>query len=256
MKMQREEKQLDSALEAIIMRVNDLKSAIAAMIFKLENEFETLNWPNFLDNFALISGHLTSLSKILSHDKAPNLKSLTILPLRLSPDKDEELLRLTEGRISTFLHDLVPDYLRTKPEPQAEQKMLQLEAKAANLNYETSHKQVAQYTKVINHVWDIANKTREEWESEAGSRTAQAQTSSASDTHSLVAAVGMGKGLKSDSIQMVQPGVNSVASSMMVGRPGNQQQTPNQSPLVQMGKAPSTIKTNIKAASQIHPYGR
>jgi len=23
-----------------------------------------------------------------------------------------------------------------------------------------------------------------------------------------------------------------------------------------MGKAPSTIKTNIKAASQIHPYGR
>ena len=58
-KMQREEKQLDSALEAIIMRVNDLKTAIAAMIFKLEHEYETLNWPNFLDNFALISGHVS-----------------------------------------------------------------------------------------------------------------------------------------------------------------------------------------------------
>ena len=61
--MQREEKQLDSALEAIIMRVNDLKASIAAMIFKLEHEYETLNWPNFLDNFALISGHVSNIIK-------------------------------------------------------------------------------------------------------------------------------------------------------------------------------------------------
>lgn len=57
--MQREEKQLDSALEAIILRVTDLKSSIAAMIYKLEHEYETLSWPNFLDNFALISGHVS-----------------------------------------------------------------------------------------------------------------------------------------------------------------------------------------------------
>lgn len=82
---------------------------------------------------------LTSLSKILSHEKSPNLRSLTVLPLRLSPEKDEELLRLTEGRIPTFAHDLVPDYLRTKLEPQAEQKLMQLEAKASNINHDTSH---------------------------------------------------------------------------------------------------------------------
>lgn len=82
---------------------------------------------------------LTSLSKILGHDKAPSLRNLTVLPLRLSPEKDEELLRLTENRIPTFAHDLVPDYLRTKLEPQAEQKMMQLEAKAANVNIDTSH---------------------------------------------------------------------------------------------------------------------
>ncbi|XP_034946162.1 mediator of RNA polymerase II transcription subunit 8 [Chelonus insularis] len=252
--MQREEKQLEAALDAIIMRVNDLKNSIASMIFKLEHEYETLNWPSFLDNFALIAGHLTSLSKILAHDKAPNLRNLTVLPLLLSPEKDEELVRMTEGRITTFAHDLVPDYLRTKPEPQAEQKMVQLEIKAANLSYDASHKQVAQYTKVINHIWDIANKAREEWESEAGSRAQQAQTSSAADTHALVAAVGMGKGLKSDSVPLVQSGVNSVSSGMMVGRPNNQSGSGSQ--VSTMGKAPSTIKTNIKAASQIHPYSR
>ncbi|PSN47445.1 Mediator of RNA polymerase II transcription subunit 8 [Blattella germanica] len=239
--MQREEKQLDASLEAIIIRVNDLKNSIGSMLVKLEHEYETLNWPTFLDNFALMSGHLTSLSKLLSHDKSPPLRNLTVLPLLLSPDRDEELLRLTEGRVPTFSHDLVPDYLRTKPEPD---------------------KQVTAYSKVVNHVWDIVSKAREEWETETGSRSGAAQTSSMSDTHTLVAAVGMGKGLK----PMQQP-VPSGPQSMMVapvGRPGAGPQQPGAGPMNPnqpgqmgpMGKAPSAIKTNIKAASQIHPYGR
>ena len=56
----------------------------------------------------------------------------------LSPDRDEELLRLTEGRVPTFSHDLVPDYLRTKPEPDVERQMIQMEHKAANLAYESA----------------------------------------------------------------------------------------------------------------------
>lgn len=55
---QREEKQLESALESIIQRVNDLKQSIAAMIFKIENEYETMTWPTLLDNYALISGQV------------------------------------------------------------------------------------------------------------------------------------------------------------------------------------------------------
>lgn len=64
---------------------------------------------------------------------------MTVLPLHLSPEKDEELVRTTEGRISTFAHDLVPDYLRTKPDPEAEQKMTGYENKAANLSYDSAH---------------------------------------------------------------------------------------------------------------------
>ncbi|XP_044591828.1 mediator of RNA polymerase II transcription subunit 8 isoform X1 [Cotesia glomerata] len=257
--MQNEEKMLNTALEAMIMRVYDLKNSIAAMLLKLEHEYETLNWPTFLDNFALIAGHLTSLSKLLSHDKAPNLRNLTVLPLLLSPEKDDDLIKMTEGRITTFAHDLVPNYLRTKPEPQAEQKMIQLEHKAANLAFDASqdcNKQIAQYTKCITQVYDIAEKAREEWESEATSRTNQTQTSNNNDTQALVAAVGLGKGLKNETVQMVQSGVNPGSSNMMVGRPGSQPGAGGQ--VGQMGKAPSTIKTNIKAASQqqIHPYAR
>ncbi|XP_030757031.1 mediator of RNA polymerase II transcription subunit 8 [Sitophilus oryzae] len=256
---QREEKQLESSLESIIQRVNDLKASLASMIFKIENEYESLNWPKFLDNYALISGQLISLSKVLSHEKCTNLRNLTVLPLMLSPERDEQLIQMTEGRITTFSHDLVPDYLRTKLEPLAEKKMLQLEHKAQGLQYDNAQKQIAAYQKVVTHVWDIVSKAREEWEVEASSRGNTQQNSSVADTHLLVAAVGMGKGLKMGPNPNGQP--NSTSGGMMVapGRPGGppgQGPIPPSSQAMSMSKAPSAIKTNIKSAAQMHPYNR
>lgn len=74
--MQREEKQLEASLETILLRVNDLKNSIAAMIFKLENESDNLNWPTFLDNFALISSQV-----ILNYISFFFLRFKTILSL-------------------------------------------------------------------------------------------------------------------------------------------------------------------------------
>lgn len=54
---------------------------------------------------------------------------------------------------------------------------------------------MAAYQKVVSHIWDIVSKAREEWEVES-SRSNTQQNSSVSDTHLLVAAIGMGKGLK------------------------------------------------------------
>lgn len=57
--MQREEKQLEALIDAVLNRLNDLKLSIGAMLHKLETEYETINWPTFLDNFALISSHVS-----------------------------------------------------------------------------------------------------------------------------------------------------------------------------------------------------
>uniref|UniRef100_A0A6M2DS69 Mediator of RNA polymerase II transcription subunit 8 n=1 Tax=Xenopsylla cheopis TaxID=163159 RepID=A0A6M2DS69_XENCH len=255
--MQREEKQQEAILDAIIMRVNEIKNSIGHMIMILETQYESINWPSFLDNFALLSSHLTGLSKILQVEMGPQLRSLTVLPLMLIQDRDDDLCKLTENRVPTFSHDLVPNMLRTKPEPSAELKMLQLEQKAASLNYDTAQKQVAQYTKVVTHIWEIVNKAREEWEVEASARGGAQQTSSVADTNTLVAAVGLGKGLK------MNMGGNGTSVSpapgpgMMVNAPGRSNAPiTNQQPQMVMGKAPSAIKTNIKSASQVHPYGR
>lgn len=76
---------------------------------------------------------LTGLSKILANEMGPPLRNLTVLPLLLSPERDESLYQLTDGRISVISHDVVPDYLRTKPEPAAEQRMLQHEQKVIKI---------------------------------------------------------------------------------------------------------------------------
>lgn len=73
--MQREEKQLDMALDAIIIRVNDLKQSISNMIIKLEVEHETLNWPTFLDNFALMSGQVSFVNSLYLFSESHNGKS-------------------------------------------------------------------------------------------------------------------------------------------------------------------------------------
>lgn len=114
---------------------------------------------------------------------------------------------------------------------------------------DTATKQVAQFTKVISHIHEIVNKAREEWDVES-SRSGVQQTNSLTDTHALVAAVGMGKGLM---------GLNAgpMSAGMMIPpaiRPAGA--IPGSSSGPAMGKAPSAIKTNIKSANQIHPYGR
>lgn len=257
--MQREEKQLETSIESILLKLNEIKAQLVGILYKIDHERDSLQWPTFLDNFALLSGQFSAISKVLSHDKTPPIRNLTVLPLLLNPEREEELVKITEGRVPAFTHDLVPDYLRTKPEPDVEHKLLQLEHKAASLSYDAAQKQAATFNKVITHVLDIVSKAREEWESEAGSRGGTGQTSSLSDTHSLVAAVGMGKGLK---MMMPQAGAP-VGPGMMVapggpgrpvGQPGSMPLGPGGQPMGMMGKTPSSIKTNIKAAAAIHPY--
>ncbi|CAG0924418.1 unnamed protein product, partial [Notodromas monacha] len=52
--MQRTEKHLDAALDAMIQRVTDLKNAIAQVIAKIDVERDTLKWPSLLDSYGLL----------------------------------------------------------------------------------------------------------------------------------------------------------------------------------------------------------
>ena len=48
----------EAALEALLQRINDLKTSIRTLLFRLENEYASLSWPSVLDSYAVISGQV------------------------------------------------------------------------------------------------------------------------------------------------------------------------------------------------------
>jgi len=222
-------------------RLTDLKSALGQLILKLETD-PTLNWHSFLDSYALISGQMNSLLKTMKHEKTPSLKKYITLPLLLSPDRDEELLKITEHRVQTFSHDLVPNYLRTKPDPEIESRHNGFEAKAGGVSADQQSKQLSVMDKITRDTLKLITREREEMDAKSAGRAEQEKSQSVDDTRTLLDAINHGKGFK----------------AAVGGPPVPTRQSPAPGPLPssQASKAPSTIKTNIKAANQVHPYQR
>ncbi|XP_063283735.1 mediator of RNA polymerase II transcription subunit 8 isoform X2 [Pelobates fuscus] len=177
-------------------------------------------------------------------------------------------MRLTEGRVPVFSHEVVPDHLRTKPDPDVEEIEKQLSAEAARLTPEAAQKQVQCLNKMCSNL--LEKIIKEERESEIGNLRQNKQTYNPTDTNALVAAVAFGKGLSNRR----PPGQGGpmasgqAAGGMLQGSAGmaqgpmtmqsNQQQHMAGVSMAQgsqPGKMPSNIKTNIKSAS-MHPYQR
>ncbi len=97
------------------------------------------------------------------------------------------------------------------------------------------------FEKVTQLILKKVNSEREEMESRSGARNDLEKTTSTDDTMELMSAVSYGHNLRPmTSMPMPSP------------TPSNQARG---SPQVQ-AKAVSSIKTNIKAATQVHPYQR
>ncbi|XP_028259872.1 mediator of RNA polymerase II transcription subunit 8 isoform X2 [Parambassis ranga] len=264
---QREEKQLEASVDSLISRVSHVKNALHSFIYKLENEYERLTWPSVLDNFALLSGQLNTINKLLRNEKTPSFRTQVIIPLLLSPDRDEDLAKLTEQRVPVFSHEIVPDYLRTKPDPEVEEQEKQLSAEAGRIGPEVAQKQIQTLNKLCSNLLEKLNNPRDDRDADTAGRQNKPSFNPA-DTNALVGAVAFGKGLsKCRPPGPVAPG-HPGQGPMMSGGPTLQQVTIGGTsgqqagmggPVApqQQGKMPSSIKTNIKSASSsMHPYNR
>ncbi|KAK1328096.1 hypothetical protein QTO34_012519 [Cnephaeus nilssonii] len=166
----REEKQLKASLDALLSQVADLNNSLGSFIYKLENKYDRLTWPSVLDSFALLSGQLNTLNKVLKHEKTPQFRNQVIIPLLLSPDRDEDLMRQTEGRVPAFSHEVVPDHLRTTPDPEVEEQEKQLTTDAARIGADVAQKQIQSLNEMCSNLLEKISK--EERESESGARVA------------------------------------------------------------------------------------
>ena len=153
----------------------------------------TLNWPKFLDSFAEIGGQMNSLMKNIKAEsqKTPPLlfKRYITLPLFLSPDRDEELVKMTEGRVGSFSHDVVPHLLRTKPDPEVENRYGAYENRANSLAVDTVNKQLTTLEKVGDLTMKVINREKDDMDLKFQARNEMEKTTSMEDTWALVGMV-------------------------------------------------------------------
>ncbi|XP_033096880.1 mediator of RNA polymerase II transcription subunit 8-like isoform X2 [Anneissia japonica] len=236
-------KAFETSLDLIMSRVQDLKHSIGSFILKLEHEHQMLNWPSVLDSFALLSSQINMLNKVLKGDKTPSLRNMVLLPLELSLDRDEDLEKLTEGRVPVFNHDVVPNYLRTKPEPEIESKNQQRKNIAAQITPELAQKQINSLNKITGRLLDHLNTAKEDWETDSSSSRLNMTTDNRADTQSLVGTIALGKGIKQVR-QQTQP----TPSQAVMQQPRHVDQ--------HIHKPQSTVRTHIRPGSSVHPYNR
>jgi len=253
----KEQKQLEASIDTTIQRLMDVKNALQAFLFKLENE--PLTWTSFNDSFALVSSHLTILNKSLKSDKTAPFRSYGLLPLVLCQDLDAELQRVTEGRVPTFNHEVVPHHLRTKPEPEVEAKEDTISRRIFNTALEQGNKHMNSFKRFIEGILDTVTNIATSMDNHMNDRHMGAlPTHSTMDTQSLMAAMTTGKGLKP--IGGPRSGASTPIGHQGSPLPTSSSPTPSMmtSSAASTGssKMTSSVKTNLKAASNHNPYSR
>lgn len=189
-----DEKIIETALENLIGRITDIKISLQNFLFKLEHE--PMSWPTVLDNFALLSGQINTLNKLLSNERMPELRNLCILPLSVSQEKDDDLEMFSERRMMFFNHEVVPDALRTKYEPEVEREEQQLGLEAAAFTVDEASAVVTSLNELVTSVLDLVQSSRDEWEAESAGHEQTELLPSANDSNILIAAITQGAGLR------------------------------------------------------------
>lgn len=238
----REEKLLIAGQEIICQRIKDISQAIQNLIMKLEIEHDTLNWNDMLVDYSHITGQIALLTRALNSERMPKLKNYTVLPIHVEPVEDPHLAQLTEGRTTIVNHETVPNYLRTKLEPEAEALMTQFQKKIELTSPDNLRKQQNAFFKLTNMVQAVLKTSRENLESDSAPKGSQMQMATSNDTYNLVATMTMGKGLKTEPNKV--PPQSTPAPKIIAPQPNSQ---------FNMNRPMSSIKMNIKSIADFHP---
>ncbi|KFD65683.1 hypothetical protein M514_09620 [Trichuris suis] len=195
--MEEKEKGFQTTIVNILSQVRSIQESLQCMIAMLASP-EELDWPTFLGNFGMLSGQFNSVLQILRSERTPLLRNQILLPTRLSMDIDAELQNLTENRISCWSHAVVPNYLRTKPEPQIEQKDQQVHVHVQQRmsNPDSVQKQINSFNRCVNSVLDILSTIVREESEDGEDGKIPSRCYNPEDTRKLVAAITTGKYLR------------------------------------------------------------
>lgn len=144
-----ETSQFHENVDSLIQRLNQLRTHLFNLLHRIEstdfdadleltgsNSYAYSNFATFqslLEAYGLVSSELTMLNRAVRDRFGASSARCELLPLRCSNEPDMSLLRATDGRVAACNADMIPTYLRTKPEPRIDEASKQLKRAAGSL---------------------------------------------------------------------------------------------------------------------------
>ncbi|PAV76057.1 hypothetical protein WR25_02863 [Diploscapter pachys] len=153
---QQEADKVDQALEAIHKKAIEAKKTIEELILMLNRE-DKVHWPDMLEKYSSLAALMSQLQIALRRNALPSgeensgqlLRSNVFVPLRLQLEPDPRLEEMTQGRVVAWHHDVVPDYLRTKLNPEIETEEAYIENERNSKGQDYIIKQVVNLNKHV-----------------------------------------------------------------------------------------------------------
>lgn len=236
-----EEKQFEITIDHLIDYTKNVKVSLLRLIQRIEMEGDNMDWPQVLDSFTAICGQINTLMRFTRENKSQFIENRVVLPLLISPDRDEELVNLTEGRVQVVNHDMVPDYLRTKPDPEIEEFEKALQIKSNSISADAALKLINSMNKLVDNTIDAIRKNMAHADSEMSRQTIMPSYNN-SDTNELIMAISSGRGLRTNI-----GGHRGIQNDSILGPKSHQDQLLQQQLAQKQNVKAPELKTNIKA---------
>ncbi|WKX92900.1 hypothetical protein Q1695_010713 [Nippostrongylus brasiliensis] len=214
---------MNTAISYLEIKVLDAKKTIEELLYMLDMQ-EKVPWPDMLDKFSSLAAAMSQLQGALKksaiqsghEDHGALLRSHVLVPQRLQLEPDQQLQALTSYRVHSWNHDVVPDYLRTKLNPDMESEEMMLEQDRNQKGQDVISKQITHLNKYV----DLLLQSLHSSDRTHSENMAEKLTFSKDETARLVRATMVGEGLK---INMGRS-APATSSSAQLPRPSGAQQ--------------------------------
>ncbi|KAJ1358021.1 hypothetical protein KIN20_016322 [Parelaphostrongylus tenuis] len=190
---------MNAAICYLEVKVAEAKKLIEELLYMLDMQ-EKVPWPDMLDKFSSLASALSQLQGALKksaiqsghEDHGALLRSHVLVPQRLQLEPDSQLQALTSYRVHSWNHDVVPDYLRTKLNPDMESEELMLEQDRNQKGQDVISKQITHLNKYV----DLLLQSLHSSDRAHNENLTEKATYSRDETVRLVRATMVGEGLK------------------------------------------------------------
>ncbi|KAL3320815.1 mediator of RNA polymerase II transcription subunit 8 [Cichlidogyrus casuarinus] len=162
-----DEKGFYDRLAAAHISINKLKIKLRDFLLRVEANSDRTDWPLYLSLISQCASELSEIRKFAESDRFMFASYVLVTPTALTTVPDPNLAKLTEDRLPVINHETVPQYLRTKLDPQIEQQCQQQDAKlSAAYNPEQLTKLINQMNKLLESALKEVNHMRQEVDSD------------------------------------------------------------------------------------------